>query len=327
MKRRHLLATLAAAAATAPLQAAHARVLARSDRPIRLIVPFAAGGSTDLAARALQEPLQRLLGQPVVIEHRTGAGGTLGTAEVARAAPDGLTLGVATASTHGVNPAVYRALPYDPVGDFSAVTELVRVPGLMVINPETLPVKDLADFVRQAKARPGELAYASPGVGTMAHMQVELFQAAAGIRLTHVAYRGTAPAQQDVLGGRVPMYMDQAPSALPQLRAGRLRALAVSWPTRLEALPDVPTYTELGYAVMNEPTWFGLVAPAGTPAAAVQRVQQAAARALQEPAVRQRLHTLGLHPSGSSPAEFARQIGQTVASMKALAKTAGIQLD
>jgi len=297
------------------------------DKPLRIVVPFPPGGATDIAGRSLQEPLQRLLGQPVVIENRAGAGGSIGMAEIARAAGDGLTFGVATLSTHGVNPAVYAKLPYDPIKDFVGVTEIVKAPGIVVVNPQVLPVKDFADLVKYLKANPGKISYATPGNGTIGHMWGELFKSATGTAMVHIPYRGAGPAINDVLGGQVPVYFDQVASSLPHVKAGKLKALAVSWPARLDVLPDVPTYAELGYKQANEPSWFGLVAPASTPAAQVLRVQQAVATALKEPAVRDRLAGQGLYPSGTTPADFSKQIVREIEKMKQVAAYAKIKIE
>ncbi len=320
MHRRQLLAAFAAA----PLfpHAAFAQ-----DKPLRIVVPFPPGGATDIAGRALQEPLQRILGQSVVVENRAGAGGSIGMAEVARAAGDGLTVGVATLSTHGVNPSVYTKLPYDPVKDFAGVTEIVKAPGIIVVNPQMLQVADFAELVKFLKSHPGQVSYATPGNGTIGHMWGELFKSSTGTSMVHIPYRGAGPALNDVLGGQVAVYFDQVASTLPHVKSGKLKALAVSWPGRLDVLPDVPTYAELGYAVANEPSWFGLVAPISTPPDKVLRIQQAVATALQEPAVRERLAGQGLYASGTSPAAFTQQIGQEIAKMKKVAAYARIKVE
>ncbi len=321
MQRRRLLAALAATSALPALS------FAQEGKPLRIVVPFPPGGATDIAGRSLQEPLQRLLGQPVVIDNRAGAGGSIGMAEVARAPGDGLTFGVATLSTHGVNPAVYARLPYDPVKDFAGVTEIVKAPGVIVVNPQMLPVKDFAELVKYLKAHPGQVSYATPGNGTIGHMWGELFKSSTGTSMVHIPYRGAGPAINDVLAGQVPVYFDQVASSLPYVKAGKLRALAVSWPERLDVLPEVPTYAELGYPQANEPSWFGLVAPAATPAAQVLRVQQAVAAALKEPAVRDRLAGQGLYPSGTTPAQFSQQIVREIEKMKKVAAYAKIKLE
>lgn len=321
MQRRHVLSALAAVSFVPGMS------LAQEGKPLRIIVPFPPGGATDITARSLQESLARILKQPVVLENRGGAGGSIGMAEVARAAADGLTIGVATLSTHGVNPAVYTKLPYHPTKDFVGVTEIVKAPGVIVINPAALPVKDFADLVKYLKANPGKVSYATPGNGTIGHMWGELFKSSTGTSMVHIPYRGAGPAINDVLAGQVAVYFDQVASSLPHVKSGKLKALAVSWPQRLDVLPDVPTYSELGYKQANEPSWFGLVAPAATPAAAVDRIQQAVAQALKEPAVRERLAGQGLYPSGTTPKEFTAQIASEIDKMKRVAAYAKVVLD
>ena len=323
MQKRHLLHSLAALTATSLLPGL---VFSQSPKPIRLVVPFPPGGATDITARVMAEPLSRLLGQPVIVENRAGAGGSIGMGEVAKAAPDGFTLGVATLSTHGVNPAVYKKLPYDPIKDFVAVTELVKAPGVLVVNA-TLPVTNYAELIKYLKANPGKLTYASPGNGTIGHMWGELFKSTTNTFMVHIPYRGAGPALNDVVAGQVNMYFDQVASSLPFIQSGKLRAIALSWGKRLDILPNVPTYGELALFSNNDPSWFGLVAPAGTPAAAVKRINDAVVAALKEPAIRDKLAALGLFPSGSSPDEFAAQIKKEIDKMQRIAKFARISLD
>ena len=292
-----------------------------------MIVPFPPGGATDITARVLSEPLAKILQQPVVIDNRAGAGGSIGMAEVARSAPDGLAFGVATLSTHGVNPAVYQKLPYDPIKGFVAVTELVKAPGVVVINPRVLPVNSFTELVKYLKANPGKVSYASPGNGTIGHMWGELFKSSTGTSMVHIPYRGAGPAINDVLAGEVPVYFDQVASSLPHVKAGKLKALAVSWSSRLDVLPEVPTYRELGYPANNDPSWFGLVAPAGTPADVALRMQQAVVTALKDASVRERLALQGLYASGTTPVEFAKQIDSEIEKMKKVAAFARIRLD
>ena len=319
MLRRHLLALTA----TSLLPG---MAFAQSNRPMRLVVPFPPGGATDITARVLSEPLARALGHPVVVENRSGAGGSIGMSEVARSAPDGMTLGVATLSTHGVNPAVYKTLPYDPVKDFVAVTELVKAPGVVVVNA-SLPVKNFAELIAYLKANPGKLSYASSGNGTISHMWGELFKSSTNTFMVHIPYRGTSPALNDVVGGQVMVYFDQVAASLPFIQSGKLRAIAVSWDKRLEVLPDTPTYAELSMPSSNDPSWFGLVAPAGTSVAVVNRIQQAVYKSLQEPAVRSKLAAQGLFASGSTPAEFDAQIKREIEKMQRIAKFAKISLE
>lgn len=298
----------------------------QTGKPVRLLVPFPPGGATDITARVVAEPLGRILGVPVIVENRGGAGGSVGMAEAARAPADGTTLAVATLSTHGVNPAVYKKLPYDPVRDFVPVTELVRAPGVLVIHP-SVPARDLKQFIAHAKANPGKLNYASPGNGTIGHMWGELFKSSTGTFMTHIPYRGAGPALTDVIAGNAPVYFDQVASSLPHIKSGKLKALAVSWDLRLDVLPDVPTFKEAGLPTNNDASWFGLVAPAGTPAEAVNRIQSAAASAVRDPAVATRLREMGLFPSGSSAQAFGQQIRAEIAKMKQVSEFAAISID
>lgn len=324
MQRRHFLSAAAAcsAAATVPGMA----LAQDNSRPLRIVVPFPAGGSTDMVPRNMQDVLLRLLGQTVIVDNKGGAGGSIGMTEVARAT-DGLTFGIATLSTHGVNPAVFKKLPYDAIKDFVGVTEIVKVPGVIVVNPKLVPVNNFAELVQFIKANPGKISYATPGNGTIGHMWGAQFIKSTGAEMLHVPYRGAGPAINDVLGGMVPVYFDQVSSSLPHIQSGKLKALAVSWSERLAVLPDVPTYAEAGHADLNDPSWFGLVAPKNTPPAQVARLQKAVADALKDPAVQKRMAAMGMYISGSSSEAFTTQIASEVAKMKQVAQTAHISLD
>lgn len=327
MQRRHLTHKILAATSTMAITSLlPGMVFAQTGKPLRLVVPFPPGGATDITARVLAEPLSRLLGQPVIVDNRAGAGGSIGMTEVSRAAPDGLTLGVATVSTHGVNPAVYKKLPYDPVKDFVAVTELVKAPGVLVINA-ALPIANYAELLKYLKTNPGRATYASPGNGTIGHMWGELFKSTTNTFMVHIPYRGAGPALNDLIAGQVMVYFDQVASSLPFIQSGKLRALAVSWNKRLDVLPQIPTYAELSLFSNNEPSWFGLVAPAGTPPATVKRINEAIVHALREPAVQGKLSAQGLFASGSSPEDFALQIKKEIDKMQRIARFAKISLD
>ena len=323
MKKRQLLQSFAAVAATSLLPGL---VFGQQSRPLRLIVPFPPGGATDITARVMTEPLSRILGQSVIVENRAGAGGSIGMSEVAKAASDGFTLGVATLSTHGVNPSVYKKLPYDPIKDFVAVTELVKAPGVLVVNA-ALPVNNYAELIKYLKANPGKVTFASPGNGTIGHMWGELFKSTTNTFMVHIPYRGAGPALNDVVAGQVNVYFDQVASSLPFIQSGKLRAIAVSWGKRLDVLPNVPTYGELALFSNNDPSWFGLVTPAGTPPAAVKRIHDAVVVALKEPAVRDKLAGLGLFASGTTSEDFAVQIKKEIDKMQRIAKFAKISLD
>ncbi|MDR0214729.1 MAG: tripartite tricarboxylate transporter substrate binding protein BugE [Comamonas sp.] len=325
MQRRQIIHSAAAAAVASSLSGLS--LAQETSRPLRIVVPFPPGGATDMVPRNMQDVLSKLLGgQPVVIENRAGAGGSIGMAEVARAT-DGLTFGIATLSTQGVNPAVYKKLPYDAINDFVGVTEIVKAPGVLVINPKLVPAKTFAEFVAYLKANPGKVSFATPGNGTIAHMWGAQFLKSTGTQMTHIPYKGAGPAINDLLGGQVPVYFDQVASSLPHIKSGKVVALAVSWPERLEVLPNVPTYAQAGHPDLNDPSWFGLVAPKSTPAAQVERVQKAIVAALKDPAVKQRMAAQGLYPSGTSSADFTKQIASEVAKMKKVAASANIQLD
>ena len=325
MQRRQFIHSAAAAAVASSLSGLS--MAQDNSRPLRIVVPFPAGGPTDMVPRNMQDVLIKLLGgQPVVIENKAGAGGSIGMAEVARAT-DGVTFGIATLSTHGVNPAVFKKLPYDATNDFVGVTEIVKAPGVLVINPKLIPVKTFAEFVAYLKANPGKVSYATPGNGTIGHMWGAQFLKSTGTEMHHIPYRGSAPAINDVLGNQVPVYFDQVNSSLPHIKSGKVRALAVSWHERLDVLPDVQTYAQAGHPDLNEPSWFGLVAPKNTPAAQVDRVQKAIIAALKDPAVKQRMADQGLYPSGTSSADFTKQIASEVAKMTKLAAASNIQMD
>ena len=319
MKRRQLISC--ASLATIPSLS-----WAQSAKPIRLIVPFPAGGPTDLVARIVAEPLGRLLGQPVIVDNKGGAGGSIGTAELARAQPDGLTFGIASVSTHGVNPVVYKKLAYDPIKDFAPVCELCKAPVNLVVHP-SLPVTTVAEFIAYLKKNPGKVAYGSPGNGSNNHMLAELFKSATNTFMLHIPYRGTGPAMVDLLSGQIQVYFDQVASSIANVKSGKLRSLAVSWHQRLDILPSVPTFAEASLFANNNPSWFGLLAPAKTPEAEIQRVNQAVLRGLAEPAIKERFAQLGLFASGGTALQLGALIQKELNTMSRVAKFAKISLD
>jgi tripartite-type tricarboxylate transporter receptor subunit TctC len=318
MNRRHWLA-----AASAPLWGG-AWAQSFPSRPVRLIVPFPAGGATDLVARSLAEPLGRVLGQPVVVENRSGAGGSVGMAEVAKAAADGHTLGLATGSTHGANSALYKQLPYDPVKDFTPVSQLVVTPNVLLAHPSA-PARDFRELLRYLKANPGKITYASPGQGSLGHLGMELLKLSTNTFMVHIPYRGAAPAKNDLLGGQVHLMLDNLPSSMAQIRSGQLRALAVSAPERLPELPQVPTFSELSLFTNNEQSWFGLVAPAGLPAPTLRTLHRAVAGVLADRNFVASAQRLGLTPAASQPEEFGAQIAKSVATSQRVARFAGLK--
>ena len=295
-------------------------------RPVRIIVPFPPGGTTDIVARLVADRLGSTLGQPAVIENRGGAGGAIGATEIARAAPDGYTLGIATVSTHGVNPAINPKLAYDALRDFTPISNLASVPNVVSANP-SLGVHDLKELITRAKASPGKITYASAGNASLSHMLGELFKSATSTDLLHVPYKGVGPALNDTLGGQVNILFDNLPSSLPHIQSGKLRALAVSSAARLQSLPDVPTFAEAGVPQLNDPSWFGLVGPAKLSEAILARVHKAVATALAAPEVRERMRQAGAVAAGNTPSEFAAQIRTEIERHRRVAAERGIRID
>ncbi|KAG0955265.1 hypothetical protein G6F31_012922 [Rhizopus arrhizus] len=326
MQRRNVVLGLCVAAATLamPLTSgiAHAED-AYPSKPIRLIVPFAAGGTPDIVARIVAEGLGRELGQAVVVENRGGGGGSIGADALVRSAPDGYTLGVATVSTMATNPATNPKNPYNPIKDFTPITNLVNVPNVLTVNP-AVPAKSLAEFITLLKANPGKYSYASSGAGGIGHLDGELFKSLTQTDMVHVPYRGSGPALNDVIAGQVNAQFDNLPSSMPHIQAGKLRALAVAAPKRLPALPDVPTFKEGGLPEMDNMAWYGLVAPAGTPQAVVDRIHDAAVKALKDPKIVQRLADGGSLVDGNTPAEYAAQIKRELELRQRIAKERNI---
>ncbi len=315
----------------APL--AHAQTAAWPSRPIRIVVPFAPGGTTDILARAVAPELQRVFGQPVTVDNRAGAGGNVGADLVAKAAPDGYTVVMGTVGTHAINKSLYPSLPFDPQRDFAPITLVAGVPNVMVMNAErarTLNIQSVGDFIRYAKANPARLNMASSGNGTSIHLAGELFKSMAGVFMPHIPYRGSGPALTDLLGGNVDVMFDNLPAAMPHIRSGRLKAFAVTSAQRSQALPDLPTIEEAGGPTLKgfeASSWFGLLAPAGTPADIVNRLQQETARALRTPAMTERLQAQGAVPSGNTPAEFARHIDAEINKWARVVKVSGAKVD
>jgi tripartite-type tricarboxylate transporter receptor subunit TctC len=300
---------------------------------VRIVVPFAAGGTTDILARAIAPELQRVFGQPFVVDNKPGAGGNNGSAEVAKAAADGYTLLMGTVGTHAINPSLYPKMPYDAVKDFAPVTLVAGVPNVLVFNPESAQkykVNSVVDLIRAAKANPGKLNVASSGNGTSIHLAAELFKSLTGTFMLHLPYRGSGPALIDLMAGNVDLMFDNLPSAMPHIKSGKLKALAVTSGVRSAALPDLPTIAEAGGSLLRNyeaSSWFGLLAPAGTPADIVNRVQQETAKAMATPAIKERLQSQGAIPSGMSPAEFAKFIDAETKKWAVVVKASGAKVD
>jgi tripartite-type tricarboxylate transporter receptor subunit TctC len=293
------------------------------NQPVHLIVPFAAGGSTDLVARRIGNELAKRIGQPVVVENKAGAGGLIGSSFVAHKPPDGYTLLMGTVSTHAIAPSVYANVPYDIVKDFTPLTMVGTIPDLIVINPN-VPVKNLREFIALAKSKPGVVTYASGGKGTSSHLGSEYFAAEAGVRLNHIAYKGSGPALIDVLAGHVDMMLDVIMTSLEPLKAGKLRALAITSKTRSPLLPDVPTVAESGIPGFEAIIWFGLFAPAGMPADLQQRIAGQIDAVINEPKMKQFLLSQGIQAAGNGPVPFAVQIKGDIAKWSNVAQIAKI---
>ncbi|MCM5678984.1 tripartite tricarboxylate transporter substrate binding protein [Schlegelella sp. S2-27] len=300
-------------------------------KPVRIVVPFAPGGTTDILARALAPELGKALGQQFIVENKPGAGGNLGAAEVARSAADGYTLLMGTVGTHGINQSLYPKLPYDPIKDFAPVTLVAGVPNVLVINPakaEAYKIDSVPDLIRYAKANPGKLNMASSGNGTSIHLAGELFKSLTGTYMVHFPYRGSGPALLDLVGGTMDVMFDNLPSAMPQIKGGKLKALAVTSGARSTALPDVPTIAEAGPVKGYEASsWFGLLAPAGTPPEIVNRLQQETAKALASPELKARLEAQGAIPGGNTPAQFAKMIDAETKKWAGVVKASGAKVD
>lgn len=309
MKLRSLALSIALASGFAATLGATAAQAAYPDKPIRVIVPFAPGGSTDIIARLVTQRMSQELGQSMVVENKGGAGGAIGAAEAARAAPDGYTLSIATVSTMAVNPACRpNDLPYDPIKDFQPVTNFANTANVVAVNPSKMPVKDFEEFLKVLKENPKKFSYGSSGTCGVLHLMGESFKMATGTDIVHVPYKGSGPAVADTVGGQIEMLFDNLPSSMPQIQAGKLRAMAIAWPTRIDSIKDVPTFKEAGFPVLNQPVWYGLLAPKGTPMEIVNKLRDAAVIALKDPKVIKALEEQGSAPSGNTPEEFAKEI-------------------
>ena len=300
-------------------------------RAVKIIVPFPAAGTTDILARAIAPELAKAFGQQFIVDNRAGAGGNVGTEIVAHSPPDGYTLLMGTVGTHGINRALYSKLPYDPIKDFAPITMVAGVPNVMVVPAEkskTMGILTVADFIKYAKAHPGQLNMASSGNGTSIHLSGELFKSMTGTYMVHFPYRGSGPALLDLMSGTMDVMFDNLPSSLPQIKAGRLRALAVTSRQRSSALPDVPTIEEAaGLKGFDATSWFGLLAPAGTPPEIVNRIQQEVARSFSSPAIKEKLVSQGAIPSGNTPAEFAKHIAAEHVKWAKVVKESGAKVD
>jgi tripartite-type tricarboxylate transporter receptor subunit TctC len=312
------LAVLILAGGSAPAQDAY------PNKTITMIVPFPAGGSTDVIGRLVAEGLRIVLGQPVMVDNRAGAGGSLGTAAIVKAAPDGYTIGIGTASTLAINPATYKSLPFDVLSDLSPIGNIAVVPNIMSINP-AVKASNMAEFIALARSVPGKLSYASPGYGSVGHLLGEQFKIATKTDILHVPYRGMGPALSDAIGGQVQVIFDNLPTSLELVKSGKLRGLGISGAKRIEAIPDVPTFGELGLEDINWVAFFGLIAPKDTPTPIVQRLNEALVRVLAMPDIREKLAAQQAIVVGNSPEAFKAEIEYEFARMKRAVAAAKIE--
>jgi tripartite-type tricarboxylate transporter receptor subunit TctC len=296
------------------------------NKPIKLVVPFPAGGGTDIFARVIGNKLAETLKWVVVVDNKPGAGGNIGIDAVAKSPPDGYTIGLGQTSNLAINPSLYAKLPYDPLKDLVPIVLVADAP-LVLVVPANSPFKTVADVVAAAKKKPGDVTFGSPGNGTVAHLTGELFQMAAGVKFQHIPYKGSAQALTDLMGGQVQVYMSSIPTALSHIKGGKLRALAVTSPKRAPSLPDVPTIAEAGYKGFDANTWFGLVAPAGTPAPIVTKINAEVNRILKMPDVKEKFAAEGGGPIGGSSQEFAALLKSDYVKWGKVVKDSGAKLD
>lgn len=321
MQRRNLisLATLALVSGSVWPQA-------YPNRPVKLQVPFAPGGTTDIVARVISEPLGKALGQSVVVENKAGGGGVVGANETAKASPDGYSLGVATVSTTAANPAINTKIPYNPITDFTPIINIAATPNVIAVHP-SFPAQDYKSFVAELKKNPGKYSYSSSGTGGIGHLQTELWKGLAGVFITHIPYRGAGPALNDTVAGQVPIIFDNMPSAMPFIQTGKLIPIVVAAPQRLPQLPNVPTFKEVGLEPVNRMAYYGIYGPKNLPKEVVEKVSAGVKKALQDPAVVKRIQDTGSLVVGNSPEEFAAQIKAEFEVYKKVVDTQKLKLD